>query len=260
MIGHHQWTHAAEREAAVAFQNAVLRIPKKIDYRAMPWATYCDPEVATVGRTHGFDPSEAVRVFRAEYDDLDRARIEGRTLGFAKVATTPSGKILGATVVGDHAALVLQEFVFAMEHGLTLHHIVNTVHPYPTHAGLARALANQFAATRLESGLTRAALQLVYGYEPRHDGRKARRSRRPSRPARTATANERRGDPIRCASPPCSARALILIGRGRPAVAQPVSEATIRGRPAVGRADHARLRRARSPTSRASRTRSSTIG
>ncbi|WP_158633414.1 dihydrolipoyl dehydrogenase family protein [Tautonia sociabilis] len=167
VIGHHQWTHAAEREAAVAFVNAVLGIPRKIDYTAIPRASYTDPEVASVGRTAGLDPAEGARIFRVAYEDLDRARIEGRTIGFAKVAATPSGKILGATIVGDHAALVLQEFVVAMEQGLRLPQLVNTVHPYPTHAGLARALATQFAATRLESGMTRAALRLVYGYSPR---------------------------------------------------------------------------------------------
>lgn len=166
VIGHHQWTHAAEREAAVVFQNAVLRIPRKIDYEAMPRATFCDPEVAAVGRTHGFEPGDRARIFRVEYEEVDRARIEGRTRGFAKVAVDRSGRILGATIVGDNAALVLQEFVVAMENGLTLNHLVNTVHPYPTHAGLARALATQFAATRLEGGLTRAALRLIYGFHP----------------------------------------------------------------------------------------------
>ncbi|QDV33680.1 dihydrolipoyl dehydrogenase family protein [Tautonia plasticadhaerens] len=166
VIGHHQWTHAAEREAAVAFQNAVLRIPKKVDYSAMPHATFSDPEVAEVGRTHGFEPGERARIFRVEYEEVDRARIEGRTHGFAKVAVDRSGTILGATIMGDNAALVLQEFVVAMENGLTLKHLLNTVHPYPTHAGLARALATRFAATRLESGAARAALRLVYGYHP----------------------------------------------------------------------------------------------
>ncbi len=167
VLGQHQWTHAAEREASVAFQNAVLRLSKKIDYTAMPWATFTDPEVATVGKTFNHDPGEEVRIFRAEYDDIDRPRIEGRTKGFAKLAATPSGKILGVTVFGDHAALVLQEFVFAMEHGQTLNDIVDTVHPYPTHAGIARNLANQFAATRLETGWARTALRWFYGFTPR---------------------------------------------------------------------------------------------
>lgn len=167
VIGRNQWTHAAEREASVVFQNALLRLPKKYDDRAMPRATYCDPEIASVGRTFGFDDGDRARIFRVEYDEVDRARIEGRTRGFAKVAVNPKGSILGVTIVGDNAALVLQEFVMAMENGLTLNHILNTVHPYPTHAGIARALATQFAATRLEGGLTRAALKLLFGYRPK---------------------------------------------------------------------------------------------
>ncbi len=168
VIGHHQWTHAAEREAAVAFQNAVLRLPKKIDYRVMPWATFTDPEVATVGTLDG--DGDQVRILRADYSDLDRARIDGRPRGLAKVAATPSGKILGATIVGDHAALVLQEFVVAMAHGLTLGDLAETVHPYPTHAGLARKIANQFSATRLDGGFVRSALRLFYGFTPRQAG------------------------------------------------------------------------------------------
>lgn len=167
VLGRHQFTHAAEREAAVVLQNAVLRLPKRIDYSALPWATFIDPEVATVGRLTGFDAAQEVRVFRAEYDDLDRARIDGRTRGFAKLVATPSGKIRGVTIVGDEAATVLQEFVLAMEHGLTLSDIANTVHTYPTYSGLARKLANQFAATRLEGGLVQTALRLFYGFRPR---------------------------------------------------------------------------------------------
>ena len=169
MLGHHQFTHAAEREAAVAFQNAVLRIPKRIDYSAMPWATFVDPEVATVGlsEAEARDQHPEVRVFRAEFADLDRARIDGRTDGFAKLVATPSGKILGATIVGEDASLVLQEFVLAMEHGLTLTDMAETVHIYPTYAGLARKLANQFAATRLERGFVQTALRWFYGFQPR---------------------------------------------------------------------------------------------
>lgn len=167
VIGRNQWTHAAEREASVVFQNILLRLPKKYDDRAMPRATYCDPEIASVGRTHGFDEHDQVRTFRVEYNEVDRARIEGRTRGFAKVVVTPKGSILGATIVGDNAALALQEFVMAMEHGLTLNHVLNTVHPYPTHAGIARSLATQFAATRLEGRLTRLALHVIFGYRPK---------------------------------------------------------------------------------------------
>ena len=108
-----------------------------------------------------------IRVFRAEFSEIDRARIDGRTEGFAKLVATPSGKILGATIVGADASLILQEFVLAMEHGLTLADIAETVHIYPTNAGLARKLANQFVATRLEVGFVRTVLRWFLGFRPR---------------------------------------------------------------------------------------------
>lgn len=167
-----EFAHAAEREAAVAFQNAVLRLPKKMDYEALPWATFTDPEVATVGLSEAAaradDPE--VLVFRAEYAELDRARIDGCTDGFAKVVATASGKILGASVVGEGASLILQGFVLAKEQGLSLADIAAAVHTYPTYAGLARNLANQFSGNRFDSGVVKTALRWFRGFKPRGEG------------------------------------------------------------------------------------------
>jgi pyruvate/2-oxoglutarate dehydrogenase complex dihydrolipoamide dehydrogenase (E3) component len=169
VLQRHQYTHAAEREAAVAFQNAVLRIRKKMDYTTLPRATFVDPEVAAVGITEAQARAEErdFRVFRANFAEIDRARIDGRPDGFAKVVTTPSGKILGATVVGEDASMILHEFVLAMERGLGLGDIASAVHIYPTYGGVARNLGNQFLATRLERGYVQTALRLFYGFSPR---------------------------------------------------------------------------------------------
>jgi pyruvate/2-oxoglutarate dehydrogenase complex dihydrolipoamide dehydrogenase (E3) component len=170
VTGRYQFTHAAEREAAVAFQNAVLRLPKRMDYTAMPWATFTDPELATVGTTVAESPAaepQEERTFRAELEDVDRAWIDGRPAGFAKLRATASGKILGVSILGAQADTVLQEFVLAMEHGLTLTDLMNTVHIYPTYSGLARKLANQFGARKLDKGFVQTALRWFYGFAPR---------------------------------------------------------------------------------------------
>jgi pyruvate/2-oxoglutarate dehydrogenase complex dihydrolipoamide dehydrogenase (E3) component len=195
VLARHEFTHAAEREAAVAFQNAVLRLPKKIDYSALPWATFIEPEVATVGLSEAAarEQHTEVRVFRAEFADLDRARIDGQTEGFAKVVATPAGMILGVTIVGAAAAMILQEFVLAMEHGLRLGDIASTVHPYPTYAGLAHKLANQFVATRLERGFVQTALRWLYGYQPRtgaNGGATEPQASEPAEPADHAHADQ----------------------------------------------------------------------
>ncbi|MBV8486885.1 MAG: FAD-dependent oxidoreductase [Planctomycetaceae bacterium] len=164
-----QYSHAAEREADTVFQNAVLHRRKKIDYNTLPWATFLDPEVATVGISEAQAKAENLEhhVFRASYAQNDRARLEGRTEGFAKVVATRSGKILGATILGEEASLVLQQLVVAMDAGIGLGELAETTQIYPTYAQLISDLAGQFQATWLQRGFLASARKLLYGYQPR---------------------------------------------------------------------------------------------
>jgi pyruvate/2-oxoglutarate dehydrogenase complex dihydrolipoamide dehydrogenase (E3) component len=84
----------------------------------------------------------AVEVTRYGIDDLDRAIADGTAHGFVKVLTDPGrDRILGVTIVGEHAGDLLAEYVLAMKHGLGLNRILGTIHSYPT-----LAEANRFAA------------------------------------------------------------------------------------------------------------------
>jgi len=169
----HPYNHVAEREAATVFQNAVLRLRKKMDYSRLPWATFTEPEVAAVGLSEREALSEArpIRVFRVDFREIDRAWIDGRPDGFAKVIATPSGKILGATVVGAEAAMIVQEFVLALEGGIGLSEMAQAMPAYPSYASVARHLANQFQESRLLGrGYIQTALKLFYGFVPRISG------------------------------------------------------------------------------------------
>jgi pyruvate/2-oxoglutarate dehydrogenase complex dihydrolipoamide dehydrogenase (E3) component len=170
-----QYTNAAQREADTVFQNAVLHRRKKIDYATLPWATFLDPEVATVGISEAQAKAENLdhHVFRASYAQLDRARIDGRTEGFAKVVATASGKILGATILGEEASLVLQQLVVAMDAGVGLGELAETSQIHPTYARLIGDLADQFQATRLQRGFLASARKFLYGYQPRPEGASA---------------------------------------------------------------------------------------
>jgi pyruvate/2-oxoglutarate dehydrogenase complex dihydrolipoamide dehydrogenase (E3) component len=68
-------------------------------------------------------------------DDLDRAIADEAAHGWVKVLTVPGkDKILGATIVGEHAGDLLCEYVLAMRHGLGMNKILGTIHTYPTWA------------------------------------------------------------------------------------------------------------------------------
>jgi pyruvate/2-oxoglutarate dehydrogenase complex dihydrolipoamide dehydrogenase (E3) component len=164
------YTHVAEREASIVFQNAVLRLRKKMDYSRLPWATFIDPEVASVGISEEQARSESIpiRVLKVGFDEIDRARIDGCTDGFAKVVATPSGKVLGATIVGAEASMIVQQFVLAMESEIGLGDLARAVPVYPSYASVSQQLANQFQAGRLlRRGYVQTALKLFYGFMPR---------------------------------------------------------------------------------------------
>ena len=146
VAGPFQFTHMASHMAWFASVNALFGKFKKfkVDYTVVPWATFTDPEVARVGinEQEAIEKKIAHDVFVYSIGDLDRAIADGEAHGFVKVITPKgSDKILGATIVGEHAGDLLVEFVAAMKHGFGLEGILGTIHIYPT-----MGEANKYAA------------------------------------------------------------------------------------------------------------------
>ena len=149
VAGPYQFTHAAAHQAWYAAVNALFGQFKKfkVDYRVIPWTTFIDPEVARVGlnEQEAQEQGIAVEVTRYDLDDLDRAITDGAAYGFVKVLTAPGkDKILGVTIVGEHAGDLLAEFVLAMKHGLGLNKTLGTIHTYPTWAEANKYVAGEW--------------------------------------------------------------------------------------------------------------------
>ncbi len=146
VAGPYQFTHTAAHQAWYAAVNALFGTFKKfkVDYRVIPAATFIDPEVARVGLNEQDAKAQSIayEVTRYGLDDLDRAIADGSAVGFVKVLTVPGkDKILGVTIVGEHAGDLLAEYVFAMKHHMGLNKILGTIHTYPT-----LSEANKYAA------------------------------------------------------------------------------------------------------------------
>jgi pyruvate/2-oxoglutarate dehydrogenase complex dihydrolipoamide dehydrogenase (E3) component/uncharacterized membrane protein YdjX (TVP38/TMEM64 family) len=146
VAGPFQFTHTASHQAWYASVNALFGGLRKFraDYSVIPWATFTDPEVARVGlnETEARHKGIAYEVTTYGIDDLDRAIADGEAHGLVKVLTVPGrDRILGATIVGEHAADLIIEYITAMRHGIGLNKILRTVHIYPT-----LSEANKYAA------------------------------------------------------------------------------------------------------------------
>jgi pyruvate/2-oxoglutarate dehydrogenase complex dihydrolipoamide dehydrogenase (E3) component/uncharacterized membrane protein YdjX (TVP38/TMEM64 family) len=146
VAGPYQFTHTASHQAWYASVNALLGGLKKFraDYSVIPWATFTDPEVARVGLSETEAKERGIPHEVSVYgiDDLDRAIADETAHGMVKVLTAlGSDRILGATIVGEHAADLIAEYVAAMRHGFGMNKILGTIHIYPT-----LAEANKYAA------------------------------------------------------------------------------------------------------------------
>ena len=137
VAGPFQFTHAAAHQAWYAAVNALFEPFKKFkaDYSVIPRVTFVEPEVASVGlnELEATGQGVAYEVSRYAFDDLDRAILDSEAHGFIKVLTVPGkDKILGVSIVGEHAGDLIAEYVLAMKQGIGLNVILGTIHAYPT--------------------------------------------------------------------------------------------------------------------------------
>lgn len=142
VTGGMQFTHVADYQARLVVRNALTPFRVKANYRVVPWVTYCDPEIARVGQTEheARSTGQDARVWQYDFADLDRAITDRRRDGFVKIVATPSGRILGATIVGVGAGDLIAPIVLAMQHRLKLSALASFIYPYPTMSeGILRA-------------------------------------------------------------------------------------------------------------------------
>ncbi|MGQ0698718.1 MAG: FAD-dependent oxidoreductase [Panacagrimonas sp.] len=165
VAGPYQFTHTASHMAWYAAVNSLfgpLLALKggmfKVDYSVIPWATFTEPEVARVGlnETDAATQKTPFEVTTFGIDELDRAICDGEAHGFVKVLTVPGkDRILGVTIVGEHAGDLIAEYVLAMRHGLGLNKILGTIHIYPTLAEANKYVAGNWKRAHKPEGLLR---------------------------------------------------------------------------------------------------------
>jgi pyruvate/2-oxoglutarate dehydrogenase complex dihydrolipoamide dehydrogenase (E3) component len=157
VAGSYQFTHWADAQARIVIRNILMPswlpfLHGKIDDRVVPWCTYIEPEVASVGlnETRAKEKGIAYDLWQLDMKTMDRAIVSDETQGFVKVLTKKgTDQLLGVNIVGHHAGELIHEFVLAMQCNIGLAKLSSTIHAYPTMAEIAKRLGDQFNKTKL---------------------------------------------------------------------------------------------------------------
>jgi len=126
--------HKASKEGIVAAE-AIAGLPSAADWKVIPDAVFCDPEVASVGLTEAraIEAGYKVKRSRFQFAALGRALTAGEPEGFVKIISNEAdGLVLGVQIVGPEASDLISEVALAIEMGATVEDIALTIHPHPT--------------------------------------------------------------------------------------------------------------------------------
>jgi pyruvate/2-oxoglutarate dehydrogenase complex dihydrolipoamide dehydrogenase (E3) component len=168
VAGGPQFTHIAGYHAGIVIRNALFSVPAKVDYSALPWVTYTDPEVAHAGLTEA-DARKAghdVTILTAPMSGIDRAQAEQATEGLAKIVVGKGGRILGATLVGAHAGELIAMWGLAISQKMKIGAIASMIVPYPTLSDISKRAAGSWYTPTLFGPRTRKVVQFVQRFLP----------------------------------------------------------------------------------------------
>ncbi|WP_369026841.1 NAD(P)/FAD-dependent oxidoreductase [Qipengyuania sp. RANM35] len=156
-------THVSGYEGSNVALEIVTGLPTKVDYKALPWCTYTEPEVAQIGMTeadarkaHG----EKITVVREEFSENERAVAEGYVKGHMKMVLKGK-KVLGVSIVGRNAGELLLPFTQSITGKSSTFALGSAIIAYPTRSEISKAAAFSAWEPTVFGGLPKKYAALV---------------------------------------------------------------------------------------------------
>jgi pyruvate/2-oxoglutarate dehydrogenase complex dihydrolipoamide dehydrogenase (E3) component len=162
--GGFQFTHAAGYEGGIVVSNAIFRLPRKADYTFLPWCTYTDPELASIGMNEKTAQSKGLdyTVWKEEFKDNDRSLAEDEKIGRVKMILDAKEKPLGVQILGPRAGDLLSEWVAVLNGKVKLSTLAAAVHPYPTIGEINKRVAGNFFSPKIFSKKVQKGLKFFF--------------------------------------------------------------------------------------------------
>lgn len=170
--GGYQFTHAAGYEGGIVIANAIFRLPRKADYTYLPWCTYTDPELASIGMNEKAAQARGIdyTVWTEAFKDNDRSLAEGERTGRVKMLLNGKEKPIGVQILGPHAGDLMSEWVAVLNGKTKLSTLASSVHPYPTLGEINKRVSGNYLAPKIFSERIRKGLKLFFNLKGRACG------------------------------------------------------------------------------------------
>ena len=156
-------THVSGYEGSNVALEIVTGLPTKVDYRALPWCTYTEPEVAQIGLTEKEareQLGDKVTVVREEFSENERAVAEDSSLGHMKMVLKGK-KVLGVSIVGKHAGELLLPFTQTITGKSSTFALGSAIISYPTRSEISKAAAFSAWEPTVFGGLPKKYAEMV---------------------------------------------------------------------------------------------------
>ncbi|MEJ2656415.1 MAG: FAD-dependent oxidoreductase [Desulfobacterales bacterium] len=166
------FTHAAGYEGGVVVSNAVFRLPRKTDYTYLPWCTYTDPELSSIGMNEKTAKASGIgySIIVEEFKDNDRSLAEEEKIGKIKMLLDEKEKPIGVQIVGPHAGDLISEWVAVLNGKVKLSTLAAAVHPYPTIGEINKKIAGTFFTPKIFSDKIKKGLKFFFNLKGRACG------------------------------------------------------------------------------------------
>ncbi|KPK21470.1 MAG: mercuric reductase, partial [Nitrospira bacterium SG8_3] len=164
VTGTYQFTHAAGYEGGIVISNALFHLPRKANYTFMPWCTYTDPELASIGMNEKRASASGIKysVWTEAFKDNDRSLAEGERTGRIKMILDEKEKPLGVQILGPQAGELLSEWVAVLNGKVKLSTLASAVHPYPTLGEINKRVAGTYFSPKIFSDRVKKGLKFFF--------------------------------------------------------------------------------------------------
>lgn len=162
--GGFQFTHAAGYEGGIVVSNAIFHLPRKVDYTYLPWCTYTDPALASIGMNETMARQAGINysIYSEAFADNDRSLAEGETVGRIKLILDEKEKPIGVQILGPHAGDLLSEWVAVLNGKVKLSSLAAAIHPYPTIAEINKKVAGTYFSPKIFSEKVQKGLKFFF--------------------------------------------------------------------------------------------------